>query len=428
VPPTAAFSANVTSGEAPLSVQFADTSVVGSFPIILRRWDFDNDGTVDSNARDASFTYTIADTYTVKLTVSDGAREDLETKVDYIKVSAPPGLLVYPGDTDNNGVVNQEDVMPLGRFWNATGPSRPNASMRFDGQRVMPWSPEASTYADATGDGVVNQLDVFPIGLNWGLTHSSGARHVDTSPVEVTSSRSANASLQISVKGALQAGTECWIELHALDAVNLFGLCFELNSFPATAVEFLLAEPGKDIGDDVLCFYHADKNAGAISVGITRKAGQGGSPGKGMMARINMRLAESLADGQHIDLSLQKLLAVDANNVRMILTVEKQILVVGATQPATPAAFDLAQNYPNPFNPETKIEYSLPKASRVRLEIFGLLGQRIKTLVDGQQPAGFHSLIWGGRDDDGRLLTSGVYVYRLTAEGFEKNRKLLLLK
>jgi len=428
VPPTAAFSANVTSGEAPLSVQFTDTSAVGSFPIILRNWDFDNDGTVDSNDPNPSFIYTTPDTYTVKLTVSDGTREDAETKVDYIKASAPPGLLVYPGDTDNNGMVNQEDVMPLGRFWNATGPSRPNASMQFVGQRVLPWLPEASTYADATGDGVVNQLDVFPIGLNWGLTHSSGALHVDTSSVEAKGNSSVNATLQISVKGAMRAGAECWIELHALDAINLFGLCFELNSVPATAAEFLLAEPGKDIGDDVLCFYHADKNAGAISVGITRKAGQGGSSGKGVMARINMRLAESLADGQPMELSLQKLLAVDANNVRMILSVDKKILVVGATQQATPAAFDLAQNYPNPFNPETKIEYSLPKASRVRLEIFGLLGQRIKTLVDGQQPAGFHALIWDGRDDDGRLMTSGVYVYQLTAEGFEKSRKLLLLK
>ncbi len=80
-------------------------------------------------------------------------------------------VTVWPGDTNNNGKVNQADVLPLGLYWQKVGPKRPNASTLWQGQSVAAWSPEAATYADANGDGVVNQADILPIGLNWGKRH-----------------------------------------------------------------------------------------------------------------------------------------------------------------------------------------------------------------------------------------------------------------
>ncbi len=82
-----------------------------------------------------------------------------------------PGLTVWPGDTNNNGVVNQADVLPLGLYWNKTGPARANRSTQWQGQAAAPWNPANATYADANGDGVVNQADILPIGLNWGKRH-----------------------------------------------------------------------------------------------------------------------------------------------------------------------------------------------------------------------------------------------------------------
>ena len=93
-----------------------------------------------------------------------------------------------------------------------------------------------------------------------------------------------------------------------------------------------------------------------------------------------------------------------------------------------PTNYLLEQNYPNPFNPETRILYDLPKAANVRIEIFNILGQRIKTLVDEQKPAGTYSLIWNGRTDNNEAATSGVYIYRLKTNEFVKSRKLLLLR
>ena len=80
---------------------------------------------------------------------------------------------------------------------------------------------------------------------------------------------------------------------------------------------------------------------------------------------------------------------------------------------ALPERFSLGQNYPNPFNPSTIIPYQLPVSAPVRLEVFNLLGQRIATLVNEEQPAGFHHARWDGTDTAGRAVGAGVYLYRL---------------
>jgi hypothetical protein len=90
-----------------------------------------------------------------------------------------------------------------------------------------------------------------------------------------------------------------------------------------------------------------------------------------------------------------------------------------------PKDFALAQNYPNPFNPITIIQYDLPSASSVRLEIFDVLGRRVATLVNTTQSAGTH--IYTLRAD-ALLLTSGVYFYRLQAGEYVETRKMVIVK
>ena len=78
-----------------------------------------------------------------------------------------------------------------------------------------------------------------------------------------------------------------------------------------------------------------------------------------------------------------------------------------------PQGFALGQNYPNPFNPSTVIPYQLPTAASVRLEVFNVLGQRVATLVDGEQAAGAHTAVWTATDEAGKSVSAGVYIYRL---------------
>ncbi|MCB0730917.1 MAG: T9SS type A sorting domain-containing protein [Ignavibacteriae bacterium] len=94
-----------------------------------------------------------------------------------------------------------------------------------------------------------------------------------------------------------------------------------------------------------------------------------------------------------------------------------------------PTEFSLEQNYPNPFNPSTIISYNLPKASKVSLEVFNILGQKVITIVDNLvQNIGTHKVVWRGKDQNGNSLSSGTYFYRLSADNNIITKKMLLLK
>ena len=94
---------------------------------------------------------------------------------------------------------------------------------------------------------------------------------------------------------------------------------------------------------------------------------------------------------------------------------------------ALPEGFTLGANYPNPFNPSTIIPYQLAALSEVRLEVFNLLGQRVTTLVEGEQPAGFHAATWHATDATGRAVGAGVYIYRLAVGAASQTGRMVLL-
>ncbi len=94
-----------------------------------------------------------------------------------------------------------------------------------------------------------------------------------------------------------------------------------------------------------------------------------------------------------------------------------------------PAQFALHPCVPNPFNPSTTIRYDVPNGgARVSIAVFDVTGRRVRSLVDGAQPAGQQSVTWDGRDDGGTTVASGVYFYRMTAGSFAQTRKMVLLK
>ena len=88
----------------------------------------------------------------------------------------------------------------------------------------------------------------------------------------------------------------------------------------------------------------------------------------------------------------------------------------------------LEQNYPNPFNPTTTIGYQLPKAGNVELKIFNTLGQEVRTLAGGMESAGYNQVVWNGRDNNGNMVSSGVYVYTIRTNGFVQSRKMILME
>jgi hypothetical protein len=115
--------------------------------------------------------------------------------------------------------------------------------------------------------------------------------------------------------------------------------------------------------------------------------------------------------------------------------------VASSGKEQVPTDFSLYQNYPNPFNPSTTIRYALPTRSHVRLTVFNTLGQRVATLVDEENDAGYHEVQLSAKSGtpfggDGAQLSSGVYFYRLQAadvaassgQSFVQTRRLVLIK
>ena len=97
----------------------------------------------------------------------------------------------------------------------------------------------------------------------------------------------------------------------------------------------------------------------------------------------------------------------------------------GATMPSV---YSLESNYPNPFNPMTKISFSLPEAQAVKLTVYGLDGRKVATLVNEERDAGTYEVNWMGRDDQGQLVASGTYFYRIDAGPYSQARKMTLMK
>jgi len=130
-----------------------------------------------------------------------------------------------------------------------------------------------------------------------------------------------------------------------------------------------------------------------------------------------------VSDNAGIDLGVLQGWGLRFNNVTGVEQISASV----------PESFELSQNYPNPFNPTTRIEFRLPEQATVLLKIYNVVGQEVATLVDGHLDAGHFVETWDSRSDNGLVLSSGVYFYRLTAEGVSGRKygdlkKMMLLK
>jgi hypothetical protein len=85
-------------------------------------------------------------------------------------------------------------------------------------------------------------------------------------------------------------------------------------------------------------------------------------------------------------------------------------------------------NYPNPFNPETTIRFGIPKSGNAEVKIYNIKGQLVTTLFKGYKEAGYHNVVWNGRNRNNQSVASGIYFTRVTSEGKSKVTKLMLMK
>ncbi len=141
--------------------------------------------------------------------------------------------------------------------------------------------------------------------------------------------------------------------------------------------------------------------------------------GKNFLADMPFRISKPE------NISLKNLILID-NNKQKVQNVEFEI--INGNPPALPLDYILYQNYPNPFNPVTTVEFQVPKTTNVTITIYNMLGQEVRALFAQQVLRGTYSVTWDGLNNEGTKMSSGAYIYRMTAGDYIQSKKMILLK
>ncbi len=124
------------------------------------------------------------------------------------------------------------------------------------------------------------------------------------------------------------------------------------------------------------------------------------------------------------DLVVENLIVADEND-NSIRNIEVEISYESVKMPSD---YTLSQNYPNPFNPTTLIKFSVPKDDFVTIKVYDIIGKEITTLFSGYTKSGIHTLSWNGIDQNGKQVSSGSYIYQMTAGEFSQSKKMIYIK
>lgn len=314
-----------------------------------------------------------------------------------IVVEGRSGALVWPGDTDNNGLVNAFDVLPVGQHFGRTGPERTDKSLSWTGVSVTPWAPVAASYADATGDGLVSQNDIQPIGLNYGRQRTSG-KSAAPALNQVLSIE------QLPEGSVFEVRIEVPSDRPIADMLGIgVGLSYPPDLMEIMHIEHYLGGAEKDL----LAFKHTDKEAGILEAAYTRKRSAGGTVGSGPIVSISFRATASIRSGTVITLE-----RAAASSPRVLdVSPHLEIQSDAAAAESYPTAFALHGSYPNPFNSSTTVVLDLPAEAAVDITVYDVLGRTVLRMPGRQLRPGYGRRIVLSAP----RLTSGTYFYRVNA-------------
>jgi hypothetical protein len=211
--------------------------------------------------------------------------------------------------------------------------------------------------------------------------------------------------------------------------VDLAGFQFDLNfdKTVLTVTDVVATERTEDLA--IFQFSETGDGFRLVATGI----GQIISGTTGAIAIATFDVAAGAADGEY-DLTFVNAKVADPSATAQPLDVVDGTFFVPCDaveftrRDILPTDFNLTQNYPNPFNPTTSIDLSVPVSGTVDAVIYNVIGQKVRTLVSEELPAGYYELTWDGLNEQGNPVTSGVYFCRVKAGTFTSSIKMLLLK
>jgi parallel beta-helix repeat protein len=277
-------------------------------------------------------------------------------------------------------------------------------------------NPVQKLAANVNGDTLVNAFDASYI-LRYVVGLISGFPGLGKMSLETD----ALAAFTFSIEKASEPG-QFDLLIGLTKPVNVFSSSIGLQ-FDTLLVKPLAMSRGSASDSMSLAHHFPSGRANTALAGVTPL----NTPGE--IARFRFALLDEGKARESILFTVKKFFLND----RDVTAEAGQIVMNVSDVAALPTVFALEQNYPNPFNPSTTIKYQLPEAGTVRIAIYNMLGQQVRTMVSGQQSPGYYALQWNGTDDNGRTLSSGMYIYRMevvtaSKTKFVNTKKMVLVK
>jgi PKD repeat protein len=411
----AAFHVEENMGAAPFNVTFHDYSTAtGSTSLTSWAWDFDNDGTIDSNEPNPAFTYTSAGNYTVSLTVSDGQTQHTRTIENFVyAISSGSHILVV------NGIEYRTYPAEFENFY--------NNSAGFGNHEVDVWDLFGDQGFDYSANPNIQEVNLFNRDIPnsvlnlydnviW-FGNNFGGDIAFYNPQQILDFIQNGGSFLISTRQGLDylsVDMRQYVGITQIsgliDLVNpLIALDDSLVNMPVlptnTRNQFVVLDPASE----ALAIFDDDTSTVWTAGFRIRKADHGAFI---YIAGRPYRF-DNQASFQNYDFIINKWMNPPRapSGSDNFTNIEK------------PAAYHLYSNYPNPFNPVTTIRYAIAERNFVTLKVYDILGTEVASLVEAEKEPGIYSISFSADK-----LASGVYIYKLQAGNFISSKKMILMK
>lgn len=340
--------------------------------------------------------------------------DDIQINGNNINVQS---VNVWPGDTDNNGVVDEADLLPIGQYWLSEGPKPVYGSISWEERDVEGWIPNEATFADASGSGRVDQNDLKPIGLNFGQTIITGKSKDDDFDVIASHEMS-----------PMDSGELVDLYLITPEKTGLTGISFRIQikgiapeDWSVQSVEPL--EWGRSWAQDDRLIQFKNERDNYMAAAMVHK-GDIEPVQSDRLVRVTIRADELWSEPVTAELLRAKVASGrDAYSLTNVQLTDDPNAEPVIPESGTPEKTELLVNYPNPFNPNTVIPFTLSEAGDVRVEVFDVIGRRVASVFREAQQPGEYAINF-----DGASLSSGVYLYRLQVNNIQQVRMMTLVK
>lgn len=323
---------------------------------------------------------------------------------------------IWPGDTNNDGVVDELDLLPIGQYWLSEGPQPIYNSISWAARSVETWIPQAAAFADANGSGRVDHNDLQPIGLNFGKSRSSAKSedHFDiVAQYEID---------RLEMCDTLALYLIAQVELE----ISGFSLRMKVEGIDPGSWSVVSVNPmewGEDWVEENRMLRFEIRNSNFHAATMVHK-GKAEPVWSDQLVRVVIRAEETWLNPATVQV-IRAGVSSDKNTY-MLKDVYLTDVIDGdreISNPEIPSTTQLMVNYPNPFNPVTVIPYALSETGDVRIDIFDTIGRRVTSIFREAQQPGEYTINF-----DGSSLSSGVYIYRLKVNNFQQTKMMTLVK